>query len=297
MEHGMSADYYERAFVRNLGIVSGEEQARLRESRVAIAGLGGLGGINFVTLVRMGIGGFNISDLDEFSIANINRQMGATSKTAGLQKVDVMASLARDIHPEVEIQAFPDGVHAGNIERFLTGADAVVDSIDFFALEPRKLLYRTARQLGKTVVFAAPIGFSGTLHVFSPRGMSFDEYFDIRDDMSPYDQLVAFAVGLVPRGTHWGYMDTRKVDLASHSGPSISSACNIASGLLTTEVLAIILGRRSPAAAPHYVQFDPYRRIYRTGYLRWGNRGLLQRLKRWVVARRFRDQAEAINGP
>lgn len=289
--------YYETAVCRNLGLVNPDEQQKLLSSRVAVAGLGGLGGINLLTLVRMGIGAFNIADLDEFSAANSNRQIGATSSTVDRKKTEVLAEMAKDIHPSLSMQVFNEGVQPENVHAFLKDVDVVVDSIDFFQMEARRLLHKTARELKIPVVFSAPLGFSGTLHVFTADSMSFDEYFDINDDMDNYTKLVAFAVGLCPRGTHWKYMDSSKVDLTSQSGPSLSSACNIASGLLTTEALCLLLNRdeRQVKAAPHYTQFDPYRRIYRTGCLRFGNRGPIQKLKRWLVARQFRDQADALN--
>ncbi|BBB28781.1 ThiF family adenylyltransferase [Neptunomonas japonica] len=289
--------YYETAVCRNLGLVNPDEQQKLLSSRVAVAGLGGLGGINLLTLVRMGIGAFNIADLDEFSAANSNRQIGATSSTVDRKKTEVLAEMAKDIHPSLSMQVFNEGVQPENVHAFLKDVDVVVDSIDFFQMEARRLLHKTARELKIPVVFSAPLGFSGTLHVFTADSMSFDEYFDINDDMDNYTKLVAFAVGLCPRGTHWKYMDSSKVDLTSQSGPSLSSACNIASGLLTTEALCLLLNRdeRQVKAAPHYTQFDPYRRIYRTGRLHFGNRGPIQKLKRWLVARQFRDQADALN--
>jgi hypothetical protein len=181
------------------------------------------------------------------------------------------------------------------VVEFLKDADAVVDSIDYFAIKARILLYKTARQLGKTVFFSAPIGHSGTLHVFTPEGMSFFDYYDIREDMAPFDQLVAFSIGLTPRGTHWKYMDLTRVDLNSHAGPSLASACDISAGLLTTEVFTHLLKRRPLQAAPAYVQFDPYRGLYRRGRLLFGNKGPLQQFKRWMVARKFRDQADEFN--
>lgn len=290
-------NYYDQAVSRNLGLVTAEEQQRLKNSRVAVAGLGGLGGVNLLTLVRMGIGAFNIADLDEFSEVNTNRQVGATSSNVGRKKTDVMAEMARDIHPLIELNVFDRGVQPDNIYEFLEGVDVVVDSIDFFQMKVRRLLYKTARELKIPVVFSAPLGFSGTLHIFTPEAMSFDCYFDIHDKMSNYEQLVAFAVGLCPRGTHRKYMDSSKVDLSTQSGPSLSSACNIASGLLTSEVLCLLLNRgdRVVKAVPHYTQFDPYRNIYRKGRLLFGNRGPLQMLKRWIVARRFNSQAKAVN--
>src|SRR5216117_2931839 len=95
-----------RAFVRNLGWVTADEQALLRNRRVAIAGLGGVGGSHLVTLARLGIGRFNLADLDVFEIENFNRQFGARMSTLGRPKVDVLAETARDINPDVELRLF-----------------------------------------------------------------------------------------------------------------------------------------------------------------------------------------------
>jgi len=288
----MDADeYYQQAFKRNLGLVSESQQQQLRTAHVAVIGLGGLGGRHFLDLVRMGVGRFTIADLDDFGIVNTNRQIGATSSTAGRMKADVMAEMARDIHPALELRVFNDGLQPGNAEEMLRDVDVVVDAIDFFTMEARELLYKTASELRIPVVFSAPLGMSGTLHVFTPDAMSFADYFDIRDEMPYFDKLAAFAVGLAPSAIHVKYMDMRYVSLKDHAGPSISSACSIASGLLTTEVLVLLLNLREGQKAPKFVQFDAFRMKYRVGSLRWGNRGPFQRLKRWLVKRKFRGQA------
>jgi hypothetical protein len=239
----------------------------------------------------MGIGKFTIADIDDFSIVNINRQIGATSSTVGRLKADVMAEMARDIHPALELRVFNDGLQPENARQVLEGVDVIVDAIDFFAMQARELLYETAQELGIPVVFSAPLGFSGTLHVFTPNSMSFADYYDLREGMSYFEKLAAFAVGLAPSAMHVKYMDMSRVSLKDHAGPSISSACAIASGLLTTEVLVLLLGLRSPQDAPRFIQFDAYRMKYRRRRLLFGNRGPLQRLKRWLVMRKFQGQA------
>ena len=67
---------YKAAFSRNIGWVTEHEQETLSSKRVAIAGAGGVGGEHLVTLSRLGIQKFNISDFDEFEIHNFNRQAG-----------------------------------------------------------------------------------------------------------------------------------------------------------------------------------------------------------------------------
>lgn len=292
MDHN---EYYNLAVTRNLGLVSEDEQKILKNARVAVAGCGGLGGRELIDLVRMGIGAFNIADFDEFSIKNINRQIGATSSTVDRPKVEVMAEMATDIHPGLDVTQYTNGIQPDNVDEFVSSADVIVDAIDFFSMPARRLLYKTAEKHKKPVVFAAPLGFSGTMSVFVPGGMTFEEYFDINDDMDLFDQLIAFTVGVAPWGTHWSYMDTSKVDSSDHAGPSLSSACNIATGLLTAEVLIILLNKRPPMAVPNYCQFDPFRGIYRKGKLRWGNRGPIQRLKRVLAAKKFADQRHLLD--
>src|SRR5437762_5773317 len=86
------ADFsYEEAFSRNLGWLTEWEQQALRHKRIAIAGMGGVGGFHLLTLARFGIGAFNITDLDKFELVNFNRQIGATVETIGRSKVQVMA--------------------------------------------------------------------------------------------------------------------------------------------------------------------------------------------------------------
>jgi molybdopterin/thiamine biosynthesis adenylyltransferase len=288
---------YNIAFKRNLGLVTPEEQNVLRRSRAAILGLGGMGGINTLMLARMGVGRFHLADFDEYSQANINRQVGATMSTVGKTKTAVIADMIRDINPEAEIRIFEKGVGRSNVEAVIREADLVIDSVDFFALDAREMIYREARRWGRPVLFAAPIGFSGTLHVFTADGMSFEDYFDFRPGMSYFERLIAFMVGLFPGATHWSYMDTRPVSITERTGPSLSCACHTGAGLLGAEALVILLKRRPPVSAPTFTQFDPYALRYVRGKLRWGNRGPIQRLKRFLVARKFRHLESQLPPP
>lgn len=284
-EFGMHSWTYDEAFSRNRGLIAPAEQDRLRASCVAIPGMGGVGGIHLITLARLGIGAFRIIDPDTFDVVNFNRQMGAEIGTLGRSKSAVMAGKAREVNPELKLEVFDDAIDASNVDRFLEGADVLVDGIDFFAFEARRLLFRKARERGIWAVTAGPIGFSTAWLAFDPAGMTFDDYFDLRDGMAPLDQFVAFLVGLTPRATHRGYFDFSQVDTRQARGPSVGLACQLASGVVGAEVLKILLKRGPLRPAPHFFQFDAYRGILRHGRLRAGNRGLVQRLKRAVLRR------------
>lgn len=278
---------YDAAFSRHRGLITPAEQEKLRGSRIAIIGMGGVGGIHLATLARLGIGTFHIADPDCFEVANFNRQYGAKTHTLGRNKAEVMADEARAINPEINLRVFPEAIAAENIDEFLEGVDVLVDGIDFFAIEGRRLVFREARRRGIWAVTAGPLGFSTACLVFSPTGMSFDHYFDIDDSTNRLDQLIAFAVGLAPKATHLKYFDLSQVDMSSGKGPSAALACHLCSGAAAAEVVKILLQRSPIRPAPCFFQFDAYRQVLRKGRLFLGNRHPWQKFKRWYLRRRL----------
>jgi len=283
-----SAWSYAEAFKRNRGLISEAEQQKLRRSRVAIAGIGGVGGLHLMTLARMGVGNFTIADPDIFEVANFNRQYGATLSTLGVNKAEVIAEAALDVNPELGLKVFPAAIDETNIDRFLAGADVFVDGLDFFAIEARRLIFRRAAERGLWAITAGPIGLSAGWVVFDPDGMPFDRYFDLHDGQDRIDQLVAFAAGLTPKATHRIYTDLAQVDMNAGAGPSISAACQLASGVACIEAAKVLLGRGRIRPAPSYAQFDAYHGALKTGCLRLGNRDPRQRLKRGLLKRHLK---------
>ena len=288
---------YTEAFARNRGLITPAEQRLLRNKRVAIAGLGGVGGMHLVTLARTGIGRFTIADPDRFEVVNFNRQYGANTDSLGKPKAEVMAAEALRINPELDLRIITEPLGDANVGEFLADADLLIDGVDFFALQTRRALFREARRRGIWAITAAPLGFSTAWLLFSPSGMSFDEYFDINDEMDATEQLVAFAIGLSPRATHWKYFDFSWVNPATGAGPSSALACQLAAGVTAAEAIKLLLGRDGCRAAPWYYQFDPYRAKFRLGKCRWGNRHPIQRLKRAWLLRRTRSMVNGADRP
>jgi hypothetical protein len=167
--------------------------------------------------------------------------------------------------------------------------DVVVDGIDFFAFDIRRMLFQRARARGLHVITAGPVGFGSTLQVFSPTGMSFDEYFGVYDGLTTFEKFVAFATGIAPAVLHRKYMDLSKIKLAGGKAPVVASSCMLASGLVAAEAVNVLLRQRPIKAVPHYFQFDAYLQVYKKGYLRWGARNPLQKLKRGILRRRMRE--------
>ncbi|MER3423811.1 MAG: hypothetical protein C4293_11855, partial [Nitrospiraceae bacterium] len=242
-------------------------------------------GVHLVTLARLGVGAFRLADCDRFEVPNFNRQYGATLQSIGKEKVEVMAEVVRQINPDVKLTLFHEGITPSNCHEFVKGADIVLDGIDFFALRTRRLLFKSAHDHGLCALTSGPLGFGATLHVFSPTGMSFDRYFDMRDGMSPIDELIAFMVGLAPRGLHLRYLDVNYINVARATGPSSGIACQLCSALISVEALKLLLGRGRSFVAPWYFQFDPYLQRYVKSYLWLGNRHPRQRVRRWCLKR------------
>jgi len=276
---------YTQSFCRNLGLISVEEQLDLRNSRVAIPGMGGAGGVHLTTLLRTGIGKFNIADFDKFDYVNFNRQYGAFVDTVGKEKVEVMKKIALNINPSADIKCFSKGINESNIDEFLDDVDVVVDSLDVFVPKVRRMLFNKAREKGIYVVSAGPVGFSSISLVFSPTGMSFDQFFGLKDELTSDEMLVRFLAGLAASGTHFKYMDPKKVDPESGAAPSLGLACQLISGIAASEVVNILLKRKPVKSVPWKFQFDPYSHKYIKRYFFLGARNPLFRLRLAVINR------------
>lgn len=275
-------------FSRNIGLISEAIQTKLLATRVAVAGTGGVGGIHLLTLARMGIGNFTVADMDTYERANISRQFGARHSTIGQPKAQVLADLLQDINPAINSRIYSAGVTHENMDEFLGDADFFVDGIDFFEIDIRRELFKRARAKGLYALTAAPLGFGATLQVFSPHGMSFDDYFGLTDEMDYLKKLAAFAAGLAPRPYHLKYLDLSKVSLSNRRGPAVAPACTLAASLIATKIARISAGERVKTV-PYYTQLDLYRSKFRKGYLLWGGKNPIQKLKRNIILKKFQE--------
>ncbi len=278
-----SFDYY-NAFSRNIGWVTESEQARLRQTHVAIGGLGGVGGVHLLTLARLGIGRFSIADFDTFDIVNFNRQVGAMVSTIGRPKIDVLSEMLKDINPDVELRVFPEGVHENNLDAFLDGVDVYVDGLDFFVFDARRATFMACEKKDISAVTAAPLGLGTALLVFGPGGMSFEDYFGFSQCKDELDLAIHFLVGLSPAMLQRGYVaDMSRVNLHERRGPSCIAACQMCAGVTAVEVLKLALERPGVRLAPWGSQFDAYRMRYVRTWRPGGARNPVQRLMRALV--------------
>jgi hypothetical protein len=276
---------YGEAFSRNIGWVTESEQLTLKNKRVAVGGLGGVGGSHLIVLARMGIGKFNISDLDDFDLPNFNRQYGASMSTMDKPKLDVMKNIILDINPELDINHFDQGISLDNLDDFLKDVDIYVDSLDIFALDIRRAVFARCYELGIPTITAAPMGMGTAFLVFMPGKMSFEEYFCF-DGFSFEDQILKFVIGLSPTVQQRHYLvDRSSVNFLKKKVPSTSMGIELAAGAACSNVLKILLKRGPVVTAPCGLHFDAYRNKLKKTWRPFGNKNPLQRFMFWYVKR------------
>ena len=112
-------------------IFGAEAMEKLRNSHVAVFGIGGVGGYTVEALARSGVGELDLIDDDKVCLTNINRQIIATRKTVGQYKVDVAAERVHDIDPNIVVNTYKTFYTPETAEQFdFTKYDYVVDAID-----------------------------------------------------------------------------------------------------------------------------------------------------------------------
>lgn len=121
----------EDQFSRTRLLLGGNAMEKLKNARVAVFGIGGVGGYVVEALVRSGVGTFHLIDDDRVCLSNLNRQIIATRKTIGLYKVDVMKDRILEINPDAEVHTYRCFFLPETRDRFdFTQYSYVVDAVD-----------------------------------------------------------------------------------------------------------------------------------------------------------------------
>lgn len=144
-------------FERTAGIIGEAAVARLAASRVAVFGIGGVGGYAVEALVRAGVGELDLIDSDTVSESNLNRQIIALHSTVGAYKTEVAKSRALDINPDVKITVRNTFFLPENADTFdFTEYDYVIDAID--TVSAKMELVRRANAAGTPIISAMGTG-------------------------------------------------------------------------------------------------------------------------------------------
>ena len=121
----------ENQFLRTEILLGSDAMKKLKSSKVAIFGVGGVGGYVAEALARCGVGAFELIDRDQVSVTNLNRQIIATWKTIGMDKTEAMADRIHDINPEALVVQRKCFYLPETADQFdFTQYDYVVDAVD-----------------------------------------------------------------------------------------------------------------------------------------------------------------------
>ncbi len=121
----------EDQFIRTRLLLGGDAMEMLKNARVAVFGVGGVGSYAVEALARSGVGALDLIDNDTVSLSNLNRQIIALHSTVGQNKVDVAAARVRDINPQIQVRTYSSFFLPDTADQFdFTQYDYVVDAID-----------------------------------------------------------------------------------------------------------------------------------------------------------------------
>ena len=276
----MSKFDYKEAFSRNIGWITESEQSTIAQKRVAIAGVGGVGGHYAEILTRLGVSKFHLSDFDEFETTNFNRQNGSGISTVGEKKLEVIRDKILDINPLADIQLFPDGINELNIEEFLDSTDVYLDGLDFFALNIRRLIFSRAHRLNIPALTIAPVGAGASLIVFTKHSQSFEYHFGIQNNDTEEESAIKFLIGLTPTLKQAKYLvDKTKTNFSKKIAPSLPIGPYLCAGIAGAEVIKIFLNRGNVCISPWVLHFDAYLQSYSKSYLWLGHKNIFQKIK------------------
>lgn len=176
-------EFYSRQIV--LPEIGYNGQLKLRNARVCIVGLGGLGSPAALQLTAMGVSHLRLVDRDVVELSNLQRQHLYSVNFLGYPKVEVAAKRLSELNPNIEIEPLPLSLNVNNAEDVVTDMDVVVDGLD--RMTPRYALNRACQMVGTPYVFGAAIMTFGNVSTIIPGKTPCLECFqgNLDDDMLP----------------------------------------------------------------------------------------------------------------
>ncbi len=152
---------------RTIQMIGEDGMAKLREAKVLVVGVGGVGSYAAEAIARAGVGTVTVCDGDEVAASNLNRQLVALASTIDKNKAEVMAERIKDINPECKVTAIPhfykpDGGEGSVQDLSITDYDWIIDAID--DVDAKVALIRNAKAANVNIVSA--MGAAGKFETY-----------------------------------------------------------------------------------------------------------------------------------
>jgi len=245
---------------RNLGLITTEDQSKINETTLLIAGCG-VGSQIALSAVRMGFEKFIIVDGDVIELSNNNRQ-GYTWRDVGRKKVDALAKKIKAINPHAKVKKFPVFVDANNAAKIVKKADIIIDSIDPDAAVAILAMHRAAKKQGKTVIQPSDVGWGAMLQIFTPDSISYEKMIGLNpdtpidkvDNAEAFEKFIAFFVKLMPPYVQQVAMEVAEGKRDHYPQPVSASYILAAMTVIAAKRVTLGLPVR---VAPDYISFDP----------------------------------------
>lgn len=238
-------------FSRNGALLRDGDQERLAAARVAVCGVGGMGGVCAELLARMGIGHLIVADLDTFERSNINRQIHADERTLGQNKASVIGEHLRAINPDLDLDVITEGVTPETIPSIIDGAEILVNGMD--QMRASLMLERAARRARRTIVDAWLTPYA-SVFVMTPDSPHWEEYLELPTRGIPDDELTEALCREATRkevqytlsfGDPWKYI-TKDLVEGVVSGevprPSLGPVVWLSGVMMANEVFKLVVG-------------------------------------------------------
>jgi molybdopterin/thiamine biosynthesis adenylyltransferase len=254
---------YSRLVDRNIGILDERRQATLRDSPMAVFGLGGLGGVIAQVLVRAGVTSLALVDNDRFEPTDLNRQVYAYDDTLGELKTEATGRQLKKINPELSVRKFVS-VSEANVGEILEGAKVALLAID--KIEPCLVVSRAARERGVPLVEGWAIPFANA-RVFDRHTPTLEETYGLPTAGRPLSDFSAEDFGrlglamletlLKIEGVAGYYPPAAVERIRRGETPSFAPFVWLTATLMALEAIKVALGWGNVASAPAYALYDP----------------------------------------
>jgi len=245
---------------RNLGLLTKEDQKKIDETTLLIAGCG-VGSLIAISAARLGFEKFVLVDGDKVELSNINRQ-SYTSRDVGKFKVNALANWLKKVNPHIQIKKYPVFVDLRNVARLVHKADIIIDTIDPTSAQAVIAMHRAAQKEHKTIIGPMDVGWGAMLQIFTPESISYEKMIGL-DPKTPvekisneegYGKFVQYFVKFLPE-----YVQKMAMEVVEGKRPHYPQPVSAAYILSAMTVMAAkrIACEQPVKVAPDYISFDP----------------------------------------
>lgn len=236
--------YYERTQRNQLYLGGKEGQDKVKDLKIGVAGLGGMGSNIAEYLARLGVGELRLADPDTIDVSNINRQVIANINTVGLSKAEASKIEIKNIATDVKLKVFTEGITEECVDEFVSGCDFIVDEIDVFPIDAHYILHKKCRELGIPVYSAYVIGLGVNFYKFHGDEFKFEDLLstDKTSDSGRLDDIVHAFISDPPSYLQNGNIEEFKKTCLEHGVPIFGPSCLVGHSVVVTRILCDFLG-------------------------------------------------------